>query len=56
MTQIDKALATLACIVLMICMSNLGTEFIKLNQLKESTRAALLIRQIQTQTRYDLSK
>ena len=56
MTQIDKALATLACIVLMVCMSNVGTEFIKLNQLKESAKAALLIRQIQTQTRYNLSK
>jgi len=56
MTQIDKALATLACIVMIVCVSNVGTEYIKLNQLKESTKAALLIRQIQTQTRYDLSK
>jgi len=54
MTQIDKALATLSVIVLIICMTNLGLEFIKLNQLKESTKAALLIRQLQT--RYDLSK
>jgi len=49
MTQID-----ITTIVLIVCMTNLGVEFIKLNQLKESTKAALIVRQLQT--RYDLSK
>jgi len=52
MTQIDKALATLAAIVLIICITNIGLEYIKLNQLKESTRAVMLLKG--SQTRYYL--